>query len=162
MRVTPTSVSQGTMHKFLECTVAQYMNTAVRTVTLETTLRELEALFERYDFNAFPVVEGGAMLGVVTKFDFIRIFAFSPGQMLPHYDELMSRTVKEIMGTKVVGVGPTEPLTRVLQKMVEIGNRSFPVVDADHRLIGMISREDIMRALIETTARQRVEQSSDH
>ncbi|MGO9702550.1 MAG: CBS domain-containing protein [Xanthobacteraceae bacterium] len=50
-------------------------------------MRELEALFEKHDFNSFPVVEEGRMLGIVTKFDFLRAFAFTTGQMVPHYDE---------------------------------------------------------------------------
>ena len=29
------------------------------------------------------------MLGIVTKFDFLGAFAFTTGQMVPHYDELM-------------------------------------------------------------------------
>ena len=67
------------------------MTRAVTTVTRQTTMRELEALFEKHDFNSFPVVEEGKMLGIVTKFDFLRAFAFTIGQMVPHYDELMRR-----------------------------------------------------------------------
>jgi len=42
-------------------------------------------------------------------------------------------------------------LTRVLQLMVSLRNRSLPVVSPDNQLEGMISREDVMRALRETT-----------
>jgi CBS domain-containing protein len=49
------------MYRFIECTVEKYMTRAVRTVTRRTTMRELEALFEKYDFNSFPVVEEGKM-----------------------------------------------------------------------------------------------------
>jgi CBS domain-containing protein len=87
------------------------MTRAVRTVTRQTTMRELGALFEKYDFNSFPVVEEGKMLGIVTKFDFLRAFAFTTGQMLPHYDELMRRPVAEVTTEAVVHVEPTAPLT---------------------------------------------------
>jgi CBS domain-containing protein len=63
------------------------MTRAVTTVTRQTTVRELEALFEKHDFNSFPVVETGKMLGIVTKFDFLRAFAFTTGQMVPQYDD---------------------------------------------------------------------------
>ena len=139
------------MYRFLEYTAGQYMTHPVKTVTRQTTLRELEALFEKHDFNAFPVVEGGEMVGLVTKFDFLKTFAFATGQMLPHYDELMSRTVGEVMTEAVVHVEPAAPLTRVLQLMVNLKARSFPVVAPDHHLVGIISREDIMRALEEAT-----------
>jgi CBS-domain-containing membrane protein len=65
------------MYRFLEGTADQYMTRAVTTVTRQTTMRELEALFEKHDFNSFPVVEYGKMLGIVTKFDFLRAFAFT-------------------------------------------------------------------------------------
>jgi len=55
---------KGATYRFLECTVSQYMTPAVQTVTRQVTLRDLEALFERHDFNAFPVVEEGKVLGI--------------------------------------------------------------------------------------------------
>jgi len=39
------------------------MTRNVKTVTRQTTMRDLEVLFEKHDFNAFPVVEDGKMLG---------------------------------------------------------------------------------------------------
>ena len=113
----------------------------------DATLAELEALFARHDFNAFPVLEGKRLVGIVTKFDFLKAFIFTTGQMVPHYDALMSRSVGEVMTTAVVDVRPDAPLTRVLALMVDLKARSFPVVDASGALVGIISREDIMRAL---------------
>ena len=139
------------MYQFLKCTAAQYMTRSVITVTRQLTMRELEQLFEQHDFNSFPVVEDGNMVGIVTKFDFLRTFAFTTGQMLPRYDELMRRPVAEIMTEAVVHVEPGAPLTRVLQLMVSLKARSFPVVDAQGELLGIISREDVMRALKEAT-----------
>jgi CBS domain-containing protein len=139
------------VHRFLEATADQYMTRAVTTVTRRTTMRELEALFEKHDFNSFPVVEKEKMLGVVTKLDFLRAFAFTTGQMVPQYDELMRRPVAEMMTEAVVHVEPEEPLTRVLQLMVSLKTRSFPVIGPGHQLVGMISREDVIRALKEAT-----------
>jgi CBS domain-containing protein len=139
------------MYRFLECTAAQYMTRSVTTVTRQVTMGELGKLFEKHDFNSFPVVEGGSMLGIVTKFDFLRTFAFTTGQILPHYDELMQRPVAEMMTEAVVHVEPTAPLTRVLQLMVSLKTRSFPVIGPERQLVGIISREDVMRALKEAT-----------
>ena len=91
------------------------------------------------------------MLGIVTKFDFLKTFAFTTGQMLPHYDELMRRPVAEMMTEAVVHVEPTAPLTRVLQLMVSLKTRSLPVIGPERQLLGIISREDVMRALKEAT-----------
>ena len=143
------------MYRFIEYTTGQYMTQEVITVARSTTLRELEQLFERHDFNAFPVVEAGTMLGLVTKLDFLRAFIFTTGQIVPHYDELMQRVVSDVMTEAVVHLDATTPLTRALQMMVDLKARSFPVVRPDRQLAGMISREDVMRALRDATSAER-------
>jgi CBS domain-containing protein len=135
------------MSAFLEGKAGEYMTRKVTTVTRDMTLDELEALFEALDFNSFPVVEDGRMVGIVTKFDFLKAFAFTTSQMVPRYEELMLGTVGETMTETVVDVQPDVPLTRVLQLMVNFRARSFPVTDGAGMLVGMISREDLMRAL---------------
>jgi CBS domain-containing protein len=141
----------GSMYRFLECTAGQYMTRAVMTVTRETDMRALATLFEQHDFNSFPIVENDTVLGIVTKFDFLRAFAFTTDQVVPHYDELMRRPARDVMTEAVVHVEPSTPLTRALQLMVSIKARSLPVMTPERRLVGMISREDIMCALKETT-----------
>ncbi|MCB1506721.1 MAG: CBS domain-containing protein [Hyphomicrobiaceae bacterium] len=140
------------MYKFLERQVGQYMTRNPRSVSSSLTLGELEALFESHDFNAFPVVDGGKLVGLVTKFDFLKAFAFAPTQMVPHYDELMKKTVADVMSRAVVHVEESSPLPRALQLMVELRARSFPVLDASGNLVGVIAREDLMTALKETAA----------
>jgi CBS domain-containing protein len=139
------------MYRFLESTAAQYMTRDVKSVTRQRKLAELETLFAKYDFDALPVVEGGKLMGIVTKFDFLRAFGFTTGQLVPSYDELMKRTVGDVMTEGIVHVEPTTPMTRVLQLMVNLKLRSFPVLGADHELLGMISRGDVMRALKQAT-----------
>jgi CBS domain-containing protein len=89
----PDDAPRSAMYGFLACTARQFMRLDVKTVSRRTTMRELSELFERHDFNAFPVLEEGKMLGIVSKFDFLRAFAFTSSQIVPHYDELMKRTV---------------------------------------------------------------------
>jgi CBS domain-containing protein len=116
------------------------------TVSPRMTLRELESFFEVYGFNGIPVVEDHHVVGMVTQFDFLKHFVFTPGSVFPHYDDLMKRTVNEIMSREVNSVHPDTPLTRVLQLMVDTRDKSLPVVDDKQRLVGMISRGDIVRA----------------
>jgi CBS domain-containing protein len=83
------------MYRFLEGTADQYMTRPVATVTRETTMRELEASFEKHDFNSFPVVEDGKMLESSQKFAFLRAFAFTTGQMVPHCDDRLRKQVSQ-------------------------------------------------------------------
>lgn len=123
------------------------MTRAVKTVTRELTVRELGNMFERDDFNTYPVEEDGQAVGIVTKFDLLKCFAFTPSQMVPRYGELMKRTVADVMTSEFIYVRSDTKLTRVLQLMVEHRIRSVPVIDSDQRLAGIIAREDILRAL---------------
>lgn len=134
------------MYKFLEETAADCMTRSVKTVTRDLTMRALQLLFERDDFNAYPVVEGAHAVGLVTKLDFLKCFAFTPAKMVPRYDDLMSTTVADVMTPTFIYVGAETKLTRVLQLMVEHRVRSIPVINAE-KLIGIVSREDVMRSL---------------
>ncbi|MGJ4883354.1 MULTISPECIES: HPP family protein [unclassified Bradyrhizobium] len=135
------------MYRFLEETAGNYMTRNVTTVTRETTIRELGEMFDRDDFNTYPVVENDEVIGIVTKFDVLKCFAFTPNQMLPRYSDLMNRTVADVMTSEFIYVRPDTKLTRVLQLMVEHRIRSLPVTDADNRVVGIVAREDIVRAL---------------
>ena len=135
------------MHRFLEATAGQYMTSMVKTVTRDTTMRELQRMYDEDDFNCYPVRENGDIVGLVSKFDFLKCFAFNPGRMVPAYDELLSRTVADVMTPEFIYVDPATKLTRVLQLMVDHRMKSIPVLNADQRLVGIIAREDIMRAL---------------
>ena len=135
------------MHRFLEATAGQYMTSTVKTVALETTMRELQRMFDADDFNCYPVRDGDVVVGIVSQFDFLKCFAFNPGRMVPAYDDLLSRMVADVMTPEFIYVDPETKLARVLQLMVEHRMKSIPVLDAEQRLVGIIARADIMRAL---------------
>lgn len=138
------------MYRFLEQSAADYMTTNVKTVTGRVTLHELGQYFAADDFNAYPVEEGQYVVGVVSKLDYLACFIFTPAHMVPRYQDLMKRTVAEVMKTEFIYVGAETKLTRVLQLMVDHRVRSIPVIEGDRRLIGIISREDVMRALAQS------------
>jgi CBS domain-containing protein len=135
------------LYKFLEQTVAGSMTRNVKTVSRSLSLRELEDLFERDDFNTYPVEEDSQIVGVVSKFDFLSCFMFTPAHMTPRYGDLMKRTVADTMTPDFIYVRGETRLTRVLQLMVEHRIRSMPVIEGDQQLVGMIAREDVMRTL---------------
>jgi CBS domain-containing protein len=135
------------MYKFLESVVADYMTCPVKTVTRSLTVQKLGELFGLDDFNTYPVEENEHVLGLVSKFDFLNCFAFRPGHMLPRYDDLMSRTVADIMTPEYIYVSASTKMARVLQLMVDHRIKSIPVIESNSKLTGIISREDIMRAL---------------
>lgn len=137
---------------FFERKVVDNMTTKVVSLPPDATLRDVGELFDRHDFNSIPLVQDGKLVGVVSKFDFMRAFAFTEEHPIPDYQALMNEPVRAFMREEMLTVPPDMPLTRVLQRMVETRTRSFPVVSAG-KLVGIISREDIIRALRESTSR---------
>jgi len=144
------------MYEFLAYRVEHVMTTALVSIAPEATLRAAEEIFETHDFNLIPVVRGGRLLGIVTKLDLLRAFDFSTESIVPHYEEIMARPVTAAWNENVVTVPRDYPLTRVVDRMVETRWRSFPVVDAD-RLIGVVSRSDVLSALRRAAGGQRPE-----
>jgi len=135
------------LYKFLEQIVSDYMTRDVATVPPAMSIRELGQRFKDTDFNSFPVVDNDQVVGVVSKFDFLACFEFTPARMLPRYDDLMRRTVAEITAREFIYVGAETKLTRVLQLMITHRFRSLPIIEGDSRLTGIIAREDVIRAL---------------
>ena len=123
------------------------MTRDVKTVTRDVNMLELSEMFERDDFNSYPVEEDGQIVGIVTKFDILKCFAFTPSQMVPRYADLMNRKIGDVMTPEFIYVRPDTRLTRVLQLMVEYRIRSIIVLDGTQRLVGIISREDVIAAL---------------
>jgi CBS-domain-containing membrane protein len=107
---------------------------------------DLYQLFAADDFDAYPVVGSEGVVGVVSKLDALKPFAFARDQILPHYVDGMGATVAEIMTTDVVAVDPDTRLQRVLQLMIQHRIKSLPVLDQWKNLVGVIAREDVMRA----------------
>jgi tRNA nucleotidyltransferase (CCA-adding enzyme) len=140
------------MYGFLDYAVSDVMSKPT-TVGPDATLAEVEQVLEQTGYNGLPVVSGDALVGFVTSLDLLEAFRFTPGAMLPPYDEIMRKPVSSVMAQEPAVVQPRTRLTRVLEKMVATRNKSFPVVDPrDGRLVGVVAREDVMRALRQSSA----------
>ena len=53
-------------------------------------------------------------------------------------------TIEEVMTRDVITVGPTTPIHKAAQLMVEHGVSGLPVVDDDGRLVGIVSEGDLI------------------
>ncbi|OPX59092.1 MAG: Methylated protein [Methanomassiliicoccales archaeon PtaB.Bin215] len=126
--------------------VKEIMTSEVVTVTPETDLRTLKEMFERYDFNSFPVLDGNKMVGIVSKLDLLK--AFSPGLnvSLGRALKLYSKDAADIMHTATIFVSPDDDVSKAADYMVEFKLRSVPVLEKGV-LKGMVSRQDIIRCL---------------
>lgn len=134
------------MAAFLDERVADVMSKPV-TVGPDASLAEVERILQETGYNGLPVVDGDALVGFVTSLDLLAAFASSEA-IVPPYEQIMGRPVASVMAADPLVVQPRTPLPRALEKMVSTRNKSFPVVDPHgSRLVGVVAREDIMRAL---------------
>jgi CBS domain-containing protein len=135
------------MYEFTHYQVRDVMTSKTITVDQGATLLDVEIIFDRHDFNGIPVIDAGSrLIGMVTKLDILKAFAFTKRVKIPKYDSIMLQPVSEIMIQTIDVFDPETPLTRVLHRMIETGYKSFPVIEGD-RVVGIIAREDILRAL---------------
>lgn len=143
------------MFEFLDYRVCDAMTSSPITVSEVTSLAEAEAIFEAHDFNTLPVVDAaGRLVGVVSKLDLLKAFRFTERSMFPPYEQIMSAPVSSVMTREAETVTPRTPLTRVLERLVALRTKSLPVV-IDHELVGVISREDVLRSLRAAVAGER-------
>lgn len=135
------------MYEFLAWRVADVMSSDVVAIAPNATVGDAEALFDAHDFDALPVLgPDGTLAGILSKLDVLRAYHFTPDSIVPRYEEIRRRTVGELMALQPLTVAPEAPLTRVLETLVATRVKSLPVV-ADGRLVGVVAREDVLRAL---------------
>ena len=134
-----------------ERTVREVMTPTPVAVRPSTTVVELKALFEAHDFNAFPVVdEAGALCGMVSKLDFLRMFRPARRRWLPDLRAVWAERVGDIMSAGLIAVEPGDPVVVAVDLMVETKLRTLPVVErrgGKPVLVGIVSRKDLLRCL---------------
>ena len=116
-----------------------------RTVTSCTdrdTLEEAAALLWRHNIGCLPVIgDDGRLIGMITDRD-IMIAAFLQGA------PLRSITVSSVMVKEVMTCHVDDEIDVIVQQLLARRLRRIPVIDADRRVVGIISLNDIARAAI--------------
>ncbi len=138
----------------MECfrqTVQDIMSRPARTVAPEMTLGDLLRLFSSNDFAAYPVIREEKLVGIVSRADSIKPFAAKVATKAVDRDAIMGTTVEQIMSPAVVTVKLEATLEQVLDLMGAHGFESFPVIDHENHVAGIVARDDLVRALARST-----------
>ncbi len=132
-------------------------------VTVNPAARIVDAIRLMIDqrISGLPVVDNeGALVGILTEGDLLRRaetgtekrrprwieFLRGPGLQAQDYVHAHGRRVEEIMTPDVASLGEEAPLEEVVSLMEKKRIRRVPVV-TDGRLVGIVSRADLLKAL---------------
>lgn len=117
------------------------MQTRIVAVTRQYSARDLSILIHTGTFSGMPVIEPGNLLvGMVTEFDVLK--ALIEGK------DLHKLSAEDVMTPHPVTVEETATADAIVKLMVAHQIIRIPVV-RDGKLLGMISRTDLMNQLID-------------
>ena len=121
--------------------VKDYMARRLVTLSPETEiLRALHTLVD-HDIAGAPVVdESGALVGILTEKDCMK------AALNATYHSEYGGVVADFMSTDIQVMDPDESIADAAKRFLEQRYHRYPVMDGN-RLIGQISRRDVMRAL---------------
>lgn len=107
--------------------------------------KALDTLVTR-GFSGAPVVDGaGRVVGVLSELDCMKLVASNSF----HQERApIAGSVKDLMTTSVISIAPDTDLFAVAHKFIKTGVRRLPVLE-NGRLIGLVSRRDLLKAIRE-------------
>jgi CBS domain-containing protein len=143
--------------------VEDLMTREVTTTTPDTPLREAARVLAEAGISGMPVVDHeGAVVGVVSEADILVKAGGEapPGSRLLGWlleadtgleDKIRAKTVGEAMSVPAVTIAPERPVHEAAKLMSTEGINRLPVVD-DGRLVGIVTRADVVRAFTRSDA----------
>jgi CBS domain-containing protein len=152
-----------------ELKVREIMTSPVITVKPETTVRELADILAQNKISGVPVVDAeDRMLGMVSEADVIVqdadlhfpyyiqflesvIYLQSVHKFEERFRKAFGSKVSEIMTEDVVSVAPDQTVREVATLMADRNVNRVPVAE-DGRLVGIVTRGDIVRAIAQQKA----------
>lgn len=141
-----------------EIKVKEWMTSPVIHITPRTPISHAHQIMKEKGIRRLPVVEDGRLVGIVTIGD-IREASPSDATTLSIWElnYLWAQlTVEKVMTRKLMTVQPETPLIDAAEIMLETKVSGLPVVDADQKLVGIITESDVFRMLVKSRNLSRV------
>lgn len=136
--------------------VRDLMTTDPVTTAPDASLKEAARLMVRNQVSGLPVMDGEKLVGILTEGDYLRREAdreqpyrlsllealFGEGSK----DGPAVEKVSEVMSEKVHTIGPDASISEAARVMSHKNIKRLPVVDSDGKLLGIVSRADVVNA----------------
>lgn len=130
-------------------TAEQIMSYRVETVTAVTTIADAWDEFMRHGFRHLPVLhnETGSLIGILSERDILRAAGtpdHTPGK------SIRDEPVSTIMATPVFSARPTTKIRDIAKVLFAERIGAMIITDDSNALVGIITRSDILRVLVNT------------
>ncbi len=115
--------------------VGALMSVGAQTVRADERITSVVDRMQRTGHEGFPVVEGGRIVGLLTRNAVDRAMSHGMGH----------RRVREIMEAGEITVQPADSIEVLQQRMMRSGWGQIPVVDERGALLGIVTRTDLIK-----------------
>jgi CBS domain-containing protein len=144
--------------------VHDLMTRAVITARRETSLKEVATLLAQRGISGLPVVDdNGRVLGVVSEGDILfkergplerkgMLARLSRTAGADHQPKFEAQTAGQAMTAPAETIAPWRSVAAAAAQMLEAGVNRLPVVDDEGRLVGIVTRADLVRAFVRPDA----------
>jgi CBS domain-containing protein len=134
-------------------TVREFMDRHVQTISPDLDIMDaVDFLLEKRVTGAIVTDSKGKLAGILTEFDCLRLLTHGDARA-----EAPRGKVKDFMTAQVQTIPPTMDIYYCAGLFMDVSFRRFPVVE-DGRLVGAITRFDLLRAVHRYLAPQTGEQ----
>jgi acetoin utilization protein AcuB len=125
------------------------MSTKVVTVHMDTRVTEIQAILQQQHFHHLPVVEDDKLEGIISDRDLLRLISPFIGKVneQPRDLDTLNRAAHQIMTRQPITVGPSTPIEKVIDWMLNSDISCLPVVDEERHILGIITWRDILRSV---------------
>ncbi len=129
--------------------VKQIMSTHLITVKLDDSLEHVKSLFDGIKFHHLLVVENKKLKGVISDRDLFKAVSPHVGTVSETDKDRASLRKKahQIMTRKIISLPPEADFFEALSIFVEKGVSCIPIINDEHKPLGIVSWRDLLRVL---------------
>jgi CBS-domain-containing membrane protein len=154
---------------------ADIMTSAVFSIDADMSVVDAARMMLQHKISGLPVVNReNNLIGMITEGDLLRRaeigterhrspwleLLLGPGRAADDYTMTHARKVSEIMSDGIVSVTPDTPLDRVVALMERHRIKRVPVLSGK-RIVGIVSRANLLAALVDATPKATIVNPSD-
>lgn len=145
-----TTQQPSTHQGWYDMAVAEVMSRTVLSLPADTRVYHAWQQMQRHGRGQAPVVNAnGILVGIVTRADLVRFEQWpGPSAEQQAWDDWREQAIESIMVTPVPSVAPQTDLRHAASALLDSDLPGLPVVDDDGRVVGFVSRADVLRAAL--------------